>query len=293
MHMNLLTLFALVCASFSAVAVNLPRPATEIAAPRLLAAEPSTSAAVTSATKVCPTLSLVPGDGSTALQRDFTTLLHLATLRLDPQANGTVVGPLVNSGAAFTFPKFGRCSLATSDPSTPLASRTLSKYFEDVFRTIGNTRRTGISLNRFDLFHAHMMVRRPCNQAQFKDVTTVALVFHSKEYPAVDETVFPYPLGFCQTGSNVTYTEQVMAKRNVVWLLSGKVDPKTGALDASWSRLTPQLFQIDSNAKIGVPSVDETLSEAPFYTMDEGRLGKSIGDMVYLPGTPLAVNLRT
>lgn len=215
MYMNQpLILLALLLAA--AAAATLPRPATEVATARLTAAEPSTFASGAACTiqpgdtfldalikasprqlpKYALPLSPLPADGSPTLQRDFTMLLHLATLRLDPESNGTVVGPLVNSRAAFTFPKFGRCSLATSDPSTPLASSALSKYFEDVFRTIGNTRRTGISLNRFDLFHAHMMVRRPCNEARFKDVTTVALVFHSKEYPAVDENVFPYPLGF-------------------------------------------------------------------------------------------------
>ena len=56
--------------------------------------------------------------------------------------------------------------------------------------------------------------------------------------------------------------------------------------------MTPQLFQIDSNAKIGASNADETLSKAPFNTMDESSLRKLLEDLVVLPGAPVAVNLR-
>ncbi|XP_020212404.1 uncharacterized protein LOC109796950 isoform X2 [Cajanus cajan] len=52
--------------------------------------------------------------------------------------------------------------------------------------------------------------------------------FHAKEYPAYDKQVFPYNMGFCQRGSNVTYDDS-MNLRNILWLA-----PMPGDSDESW-----------------------------------------------------------
>nr|XP_025603692.1 uncharacterized protein LOC112695540 isoform X2 [Arachis hypogaea] len=53
--------------------------------------------------------------------------------------------------------------------------------------------------------------------------------FHAREYPAYDKRDFPYNLGYCQRGSNVTYGDS-MNMRNILWLA-----PLPGNSPKSWA----------------------------------------------------------
>ncbi|KAM6577865.1 hypothetical protein CsatB_029702 [Cannabis sativa] len=65
------------------------------------------------------------------------------------------------------------------------------------------------SLNRYDFFHGHIFLAT--------DSGRLGILFHAKEYPAFDKKVFPYNMGYCQKGSNVSY-DNSMNLRNILWL---------------------------------------------------------------------------
>ncbi|XP_057550773.1 uncharacterized protein LOC130828791 isoform X2 [Amaranthus tricolor] len=66
-----------------------------------------------------------------------------------------------------------------------------------------------VSLSRYDFFHGHLFLA--------KDTGRLGILFHAKEYPAYDKEVFPFYMGYCQTGSDVTY-DSTMNLRNILWL---------------------------------------------------------------------------
>jgi hypothetical protein len=154
---------------------------------------------------------------------------------------------------SFPFPSMGKCVLAKSSNVSTLLSKyqPIEQYFRSLFETIDLYHRgtnEDIELNSFDLWHAHLVYSLPF----------VGLLFHSKEYPKLSKE-FPYPLGFCQSGSNVTLTG--MSRRNFLWVWNEK---STKAF----------LFQIQSGSR-------NILGVAPFYTIQEQDLGTVVSDLYY------------
>ncbi|KAI9149858.1 hypothetical protein H9P43_010037 [Blastocladiella emersonii ATCC 22665] len=231
-----------------------------------------------------------PAVADPKLQQALRALVTAATQRLVPEANATAAtAGLVDRTTQFAFPTFGRCVLSSAALVAPWQSPVLEQYVLGLFESIAGPRAgTGLTLSPYDLWHAHLMVRRPCRDPALAGTTTVALVFHALEYPKLDADAFPYPLGFCQANSTVVYSPRAMAQRNAVWVASARTDAS-----ATTAAISPRLYLIDSDTRTGVASVDDTLGEAPFYTMDEARLGVPLGDVYYVPGTRVAVNLRT
>ena len=79
-------------------------------------------------------------------------------------------------------------------------------------------------LNRFDLFHGHLWTGA-CDRYSFRRAVggggggggggsggdtnaVVGLLMHAAEYPAFDESTFPYNLGHCQAGA---YTRPLLS----------------------------------------------------------------------------------
>jgi len=111
-----------------------------------------------------------------------------------------------------------------------------------------------ISLNRFDLFHAHAFVTVH---------GAFGILFHAKEYPAYDEESFPINLGFCQKNSNLLYDEAEASMRTVLWL---GIDDKMSVL-----------AYIDTAAPVNQP----ILTVPELHTTYEGDFGDVQGDIYY------------
>ncbi|KAK6497936.1 hypothetical protein TWF506_004183 [Arthrobotrys conoides] len=205
---------------------------------------------------------------SAVTQRNLA-LFRTATLDLNVSHP---VGFLDDS-RGFLYPAFegGRCQLGKDTHKvTPfLASTTLGIYFENLFQMIPTWTNGGILLSRFDLFHGHLFAN--------PSTGIVGVVFHSKEYPAENTDGFPFNLGFCQINSDVTFTEKIMRKRNIVWTID--------AHDRA------SLWWIDMGVEIGDSTIDAILGGKPFYTLYEGSLGYVVADFYYLNGLELGVSL--
>ncbi|KAM0922220.1 hypothetical protein ACQ4PT_006318 [Festuca glaucescens] len=88
----------------------------------------------------------------------------------------------------------------------------INSYFAFLFELIvarGPSVGFNVSLNRYDLFHGHLFLASGTGR--------LGILFHAKEYPAVDKELFPYNLGYCQAGSDVPYDDS-MNLRNILWL---------------------------------------------------------------------------
>lgn len=104
-----------------------------------------------------------------------------------------------------------KCELTRTPYGRHFINEELNSYMEFLFNLIatrGPKVGLNVSLNRFDFFHGHLFIAADGR---------VGILFHAKEYPAYDEEVFPYNMGYCQKGSNVTYDDS-MNLRNILWL---------------------------------------------------------------------------
>ncbi|KAI7745161.1 hypothetical protein M8C21_001583 [Ambrosia artemisiifolia] len=104
-----------------------------------------------------------------------------------------------------------RCQLTRTPYGRRFINEELNSYMAFLFKLIadrGPEVGLNVSLNRFDFFHGHLFIAADGR---------VGILFHAKEYPAYDKEVFPYNMGYCQKGSNVTYDES-MNLRNILWL---------------------------------------------------------------------------
>jgi hypothetical protein len=45
----------------------------------------------------------------------------------------------------------------------------------------------------------------------------IGVLFHASEYPAFNESSFPFMLGHCQAGSSCRYNPRAMDLRNILW----------------------------------------------------------------------------
>ncbi|XP_020212403.1 uncharacterized protein LOC109796950 isoform X1 [Cajanus cajan] len=116
-----------------------------------------------------------------------------------------------------------RCELTRTPYGRRFICEELNLYLQFLFQLIvdrGPSVGLDVKLNRFDLFHGHLFLA--------VDSGRLGILFHAKEYPAYDKQVFPYNMGFCQRGSNVTYDDS-MNLRNILWLA-----PMPGDSDESW-----------------------------------------------------------
>ncbi|KAI3676023.1 hypothetical protein L1987_85619 [Smallanthus sonchifolius] len=104
-----------------------------------------------------------------------------------------------------------RCELTRTPYGRRFINEELNSYMEFLFKLIterGPKVGLNVSLNRYDFFHGHLFIAADGR---------VGILFHAKEYPAYDKEVFPYNMGYCQKGSNVTYDDS-MNLRNILWL---------------------------------------------------------------------------
>ncbi|KAF5781979.1 hypothetical protein HanRHA438_Chr11g0502901 [Helianthus annuus] len=104
-----------------------------------------------------------------------------------------------------------RCELTRTPYGRRFINEELNSYMAFLFKLIadrGPEVGLNVSLNRFDFFHGHLFIAADGR---------VGILFHAKEYPAYDKQVFPYNMGYCQKGSNVTYDDS-MNLRNILWL---------------------------------------------------------------------------
>ncbi|KAK6499552.1 hypothetical protein TWF481_009919 [Arthrobotrys musiformis] len=207
-------------------------------------------------------------ESATAARRNLA-LFRNATLSL----NLTHPVRFLDDSRGFLYPVFDqkRCQLGKdANKIIPfLPSNTLGTYFENLFQMIPTWVNGEISLSRFDLFHGHLFANPSTN--------TVGVVFHSQEYPAENSDTFPFNLGFCQRNSNVTFADDVMRKRNIVWTID--------------SNDHTSLWRINMAIRTGDNAVDEILGGEPFYTLYEGSLGHVVADLYYLNGLELGVSL--
>ncbi|KAL1198024.1 hypothetical protein V5N11_018310 [Cardamine amara subsp. amara] len=105
-----------------------------------------------------------------------------------------------------------KCELTRTPYGRHFIAEEVNSYFEFLFHLIesrGPSVGLNVSLTRYDLFHGHLFLASESGR--------LGILFHAKEYPAYDKNVFPYNMGYCQRGSNVTYDDQ-MNLRNILWL---------------------------------------------------------------------------
>ncbi|KAJ4968010.1 hypothetical protein NE237_014711 [Protea cynaroides] len=105
-----------------------------------------------------------------------------------------------------------RCELTRTPYGRLFINEELNSYLAFLFEVIvarGPSVGLNVSLNRYDLFHGHLFLAA--------DSERLGILFHAKEYPAYEQEIFPYNMGFCQKGSNVRYDDS-MNLRNILWL---------------------------------------------------------------------------
>lgn len=103
------------------------------------------------------------------------------------------------------------CQLTRTPYGRRFINEELNLYMKFLFEIIGARGPNvglSVSFNRYDFFHGHLFIATDGR---------LGILFHAKEYPAYEKEVFPYNMGFCQVGSNVTYDE-TMNLRNILWL---------------------------------------------------------------------------
>ncbi|KAF8038840.1 hypothetical protein BT93_B1402 [Corymbia citriodora subsp. variegata] len=108
--------------------------------------------------------------------------------------------------------KENKCELTRTPYGRRFISEELNAYLKFLFELIesrGSTVGLNVTLSRYDFFHGHLFLAN--------DTGRLGILFHAKEYPSYDKEVFPYYMGYCQTGSNVIYDDS-MNLRNILWL---------------------------------------------------------------------------
>ncbi|RDY05131.1 ATP-dependent Clp protease proteolytic subunit-related protein 3, chloroplastic [Mucuna pruriens] len=154
-------------------------------------------------------------------------VLELARLAVDsggdPAAIHRLLDPTIIPVPDVEGSKQHRCQLTRTPYGRRFICEELNLYLQFLFELIvdrGPSVGLDVTLSRFDLFHGHLFLAL--------DSGRLGILFHAKEYPAYDKQVFPYNMGFCQRGSNVTYDDS-MNLRNILWLA-----PLPGDSDESW-----------------------------------------------------------
>lgn len=143
-------------------------------------------------------------------------VLELARLAVDsggdPAAIHRALDPTIIPVPDVEGSSDDRCQLTRTPYGRRFISEELNMYMQFLFELIvdrGPSIGFDVALNRFDLFHGHLFLSI--------DSGRLGILFHAREYPAYDKKMFPYNMGFCQRGSNVTYDDS-MNLRNILWL---------------------------------------------------------------------------
>ncbi|KAJ6824234.1 uncharacterized protein M6B38_102965 [Iris pallida] len=132
--------------------------------------------------------------------------------RGDPAAIQRLLDPTVIPVPDVEGLKNDKCQLTRTPYGRRFANTELNSYFEFLFEMIAARAAMvgfNVSLSRYDLFHGHLFLA--------SNTGRLGILFHAKEYPSYDKEVFPYNMGFCQTGSNVNYDDSINL-RNILWL---------------------------------------------------------------------------
>ena len=182
-------------------------------------------------------------------------------------------------------PAAPRCSLLLREEgSRRWRDNAVSSFFGDLFKAVAE--REALALDRFDLFHAHLIVLHGPGR--------LGALFHAREYPAgVHEGGhFPFDLGFCHAGSTCldASTDPVsaatsMARRNLLWLLAG--DEGRGqqvfVLDTSLDGLACDL---EGGCPGSPPAPRELVRDyhLPAHTILESDLGECPADVYFFQG---------
>ncbi|KAK7258909.1 hypothetical protein RIF29_24498 [Crotalaria pallida] len=201
-------------------------------------------------------------------------VLELARIAVDsggdPAAIQRLLDPTVISVPDVEGSKEERCQLTRTPYGRRFIAEELNLYLKFLFELIvarGPSVGLDVTLNRFDLFHGHLFLA--------VDSGRLGILFHAKEYPAYDKQVFPYNLGFCQRGSNVTYDDS-MNLRNILWLA-----PLPGDSAKSWG--APGVLVVLDAHPDGIIYRDLIPDYVKFArTIYEDDLGEATIDVNYL-----------
>ena len=137
-----------------------------------------------------------------------------------------------------------------------------------------------VSLDRFDLFHAHLFVAD----------AGAGLLFHASEYPALGPD-FGCNLGFCQVESPLRYSEAKMSWRNLVFMKASVSDAK-GCLGnkrlhvpirSVSCHLQGRLFAIDLTGGSFLFSRMLSRDLYPFRTAQDHDFGRVVADVNFFP----------
>ncbi|XP_009594684.2 uncharacterized protein LOC107803759 [Nicotiana tabacum] len=143
-------------------------------------------------------------------------VMELARLAVDsggdPSSIHWTLDPTVIPVPDIEGSKEDRCELTRTPYGRVFINEEINSYLEFLFEMIvarGPSVGLNTSLSRFDFFHGHVFLARESGR--------LGILFHAKEYPAYDKEIFPYNMGYCQIGSNVSYDDS-MNLRNILWL---------------------------------------------------------------------------
>ncbi|MCL7050775.1 hypothetical protein MKW94_006522 [Papaver nudicaule] len=209
------------------------------------------------------------------------SILELARLAVDsggdPGCIHRALDPTVIPVPDVEGSKECRCELTRTPYGRLFVAEEINKYFAFLFELIvarGPEVGFNVSLNRFDLFHGHLVLATNSGR--------LGILFHAKEHPAFDKDVFPYNMGYCQKGSNMVYDES-MNLRNILWLAPL---PSTSSKD--W--LAPGVLVV-LDAHPGGIIYEDLIPEYAHVvrTIYEEDLGDNVVDVNYLNvGTKVA-----
>lgn len=131
-------------------------------------------------------------------------------------------------------------------------------FFKTMFHSISDT--CHVRLDQYDFHHGHMFYN---SRSQ-----TIGILFHHSEYPSYCAQLFPYDLGYCQKGSDVSWEYHRRFERNALWVYGAS---QMAVLDTSFG----------SEARILVSPQKEDVG-----TIDEGVFGDVLlADIFYFPSS--------
>lgn len=201
-------------------------------------------------------------------------VLELARLAVDsggdPDAIYRALDPTMFPVPDVEGSKENKCELTRTPYGRRFISEDLNSYLRYLFDLIvarGPSVGLNVSLNRYDLFHGHLFLA--------VETGRLGILFHAREYPAYDKEKFPYNLGYCHKGSNVTYDDS-MNLRNILWLA-----PLPSNSTKDW--LAPGVLVVLDARPDGIIYRDLVPEYVKFVrTIYEDEFGDIVADVNYL-----------
>jgi hypothetical protein len=156
------------------------------------------------------------------------------------------------------------CALCRAPHARRFADAALNRHFAALFATAA-AGEPGVSLSRYDLFHAHLFANDAC----------LGLLFHAREYPRLEpDAGFDVHLGRCQRGSTLAWDEEAMARRNLLYVV-----PVARGAEAVLAVLHTAPGTL-LHGELLAPGV------RALHTVYEEDLGKPLADLNYLHAAP-------